>query len=106
VGKKKKFNDHPFAYRQEIELEIVTLTNLGLGLGRVALARDSSGLGVLGSELPPYPSANPDPDLSRRSPAEPETQNAELPPLAAAASPASHPAATEGARARQTRLSY
>ena len=36
VGKKKKFNDHPFAYRQEIELEIVTLTNLGLGLGRVA----------------------------------------------------------------------
>lgn len=37
VGKKKKFNDHPFAYRQEIELEIGTLTNLGSGLGRVIL---------------------------------------------------------------------
>jgi 23S rRNA (uracil1939-C5)-methyltransferase/tRNA (uracil-5-)-methyltransferase len=34
---KKKFNAHPFAYHQEIELEIATLTNLGLGLGRVAL---------------------------------------------------------------------
>jgi tRNA/tmRNA/rRNA uracil-C5-methylase (TrmA/RlmC/RlmD family) len=34
---KKKFNDHPFAYHQEIELEITTLTNLGSGLGRVAL---------------------------------------------------------------------
>lgn len=37
MGKKKRFNDHPFSYRQEIELEISTLTNLGLGLGRVAL---------------------------------------------------------------------
>jgi tRNA/tmRNA/rRNA uracil-C5-methylase (TrmA/RlmC/RlmD family) len=36
VGK-KKFNDQPFAYHQEIELEITTLTNLGSGLGRVAL---------------------------------------------------------------------
>jgi 23S rRNA (uracil1939-C5)-methyltransferase/tRNA (uracil-5-)-methyltransferase len=36
VGK-KKFNDHPFAYHQEIELEITTLTNLGSGLGRIAL---------------------------------------------------------------------
>ncbi|MDF3057985.1 MAG: SAM-dependent methyltransferase [Rariglobus sp.] len=36
VGKfKKKFNDRPFAYHQEIELEIATLTNLGVGLGRV-----------------------------------------------------------------------
>ena len=35
--KKKPFNAHPFAYRQEIELEISTLTNLGLGLGRVCL---------------------------------------------------------------------
>jgi len=35
VGKKKKtFNDQPFAYHEEIELEIVTLTNLGVGLGR------------------------------------------------------------------------
>ncbi|MDQ5977593.1 MAG: rRNA (uracil1939-C5)-methyltransferase [Verrucomicrobiota bacterium] len=36
VGK-KKFNDHPFPYRTEIELEISTLTNLGVGLGRVSL---------------------------------------------------------------------
>lgn len=32
---KKKFNDLPFPYRTEIELEISTLTNLGVGLGRV-----------------------------------------------------------------------
>lgn len=37
VGKNKKFQDVPFAYHQEIELEITTLTNLGSGLGRVAL---------------------------------------------------------------------
>lgn len=37
VGRKKKFNDYPFPYRAEIELEIATLTNLGVGLGRVAL---------------------------------------------------------------------
>jgi tRNA/tmRNA/rRNA uracil-C5-methylase (TrmA/RlmC/RlmD family) len=38
VGKKKQaFNNHPFGYHQEIELEIATLTNLGLGLGRVPL---------------------------------------------------------------------
>ena len=37
VGKKTKFNDQPFAYHAEIELEIATLTNLGSGLGRVAL---------------------------------------------------------------------
>ena len=36
VGK-KKFNDQPFAYHAELELEIVTLTNLGSGLGRVVL---------------------------------------------------------------------
>lgn len=41
VGKKKKFNDQPFAYHQEIELEIATLTNLGSGLGRVALPGES-----------------------------------------------------------------
>ena len=34
---KKKFNDRPFAYHQEIELEIATLTNLGSGLGRVQI---------------------------------------------------------------------
>jgi tRNA/tmRNA/rRNA uracil-C5-methylase (TrmA/RlmC/RlmD family) len=37
VSKKKKFNDRPFAYHQEIVLTVTTLTNLGLGLGRVAL---------------------------------------------------------------------
>jgi tRNA/tmRNA/rRNA uracil-C5-methylase (TrmA/RlmC/RlmD family) len=37
VSKKKRFNDRPFAYHQEVELSITTLTNLGLGLGRVAL---------------------------------------------------------------------
>lgn len=41
VGKKKKpFNDQPFAYHEEIELEITTLTNLGSGLGRVPLPND------------------------------------------------------------------
>ena len=37
MARNKKFNDHPFPYRTEIELEISTLTNLGVGLGRVAL---------------------------------------------------------------------
>lgn len=37
MGKKSKFNDQPFAYHAEIELEIATLTNLGSGLGRVQL---------------------------------------------------------------------
>jgi 23S rRNA (uracil1939-C5)-methyltransferase/tRNA (uracil-5-)-methyltransferase len=31
-------SNQPFAYHQEIELEIATLTNLGVGLGRVPLA--------------------------------------------------------------------
>lgn len=43
VGKKRKFNDHPFAYHQEIELEISTLTNLGSGLGRVPLLAVEAG---------------------------------------------------------------
>jgi 23S rRNA (uracil1939-C5)-methyltransferase/tRNA (uracil-5-)-methyltransferase len=34
---KKKFNDQPFPYHHELELEIATLTNLGAGLGRVPL---------------------------------------------------------------------
>ena len=34
---KTRFNDQPFAYHQELELEITTLTNLGSGLGRMAL---------------------------------------------------------------------
>ncbi|MFZ9682324.1 MAG: class I SAM-dependent RNA methyltransferase [Cephaloticoccus sp.] len=37
VPPRKKFNDHPFPYHHELELEITTLTNRGLGLGRVAL---------------------------------------------------------------------
>jgi len=37
VSKKKRFNERPFAYHQEIEVPISTLTNLGLGLGRVPL---------------------------------------------------------------------
>lgn len=43
VVKKRKFNDQPFAYHQEIELEITTLTNLGLGLGRVELPEKAPG---------------------------------------------------------------
>lgn len=34
---KRKFNALPFAYHQELELEVTTLTNLGAGLGRVRL---------------------------------------------------------------------
>jgi tRNA/tmRNA/rRNA uracil-C5-methylase (TrmA/RlmC/RlmD family) len=34
VGK-KKFNNQPFPYHHELELEVSTLTNLGVGLGRV-----------------------------------------------------------------------
>lgn len=40
---KKRFNDHPFSYHQEIELEITTLTNLGSGLGRVPLRDAATG---------------------------------------------------------------
>jgi tRNA/tmRNA/rRNA uracil-C5-methylase (TrmA/RlmC/RlmD family) len=43
VSKKKKFNERPFAYHQEIELGISTLTNLGIGLGRVDLEGADSG---------------------------------------------------------------
>ena len=31
----RKFNPHPFAYHQEIDLEVTTLTNMGQGLGRI-----------------------------------------------------------------------
>jgi tRNA/tmRNA/rRNA uracil-C5-methylase (TrmA/RlmC/RlmD family) len=37
VSKRKKFNERPFGYHQEIELSVSTLTNLGVGLGRVDL---------------------------------------------------------------------
>ncbi len=50
VGR-KKFNDRPFAYHQELELEIATLTNLGVGLGRVRLAEPLP-LGTCDLELP------------------------------------------------------
>jgi 23S rRNA (uracil1939-C5)-methyltransferase/tRNA (uracil-5-)-methyltransferase len=40
VGK-KKFNDHPFPYHHEMEMEIGTLTNLGVGLGRVRLIQQN-----------------------------------------------------------------
>ena len=36
VGK-KKFNDQPFPYHHELEMEVSTLTNLGVGLGRVLI---------------------------------------------------------------------
>lgn len=48
--RKKPFNAFPFAYHQEIELEIQTLTNLGQGLGRIRLPDsdpESSGWVVL-----------------------------------------------------------
>ncbi|MDO8543125.1 MAG: class I SAM-dependent RNA methyltransferase [Opitutaceae bacterium] len=40
--KKNKFNDHPFTYHQELELEISTLTNLGSGLARVSITDPKS----------------------------------------------------------------
>lgn len=39
---RKKFNEHPFPYHHELELEISTLTNRGVGLGRVSLPDDTS----------------------------------------------------------------
>ncbi len=32
--RRKKFNDHPFPYHHEMELEITSLTNMGQGVGR------------------------------------------------------------------------
>jgi tRNA/tmRNA/rRNA uracil-C5-methylase (TrmA/RlmC/RlmD family) len=50
VVKNRKFNDYPFGYHQEIELEITTLTNLGSGLGRVpvpsAVGKQAEGVGA------------------------------------------------------------
>ncbi|MDR1789231.1 MAG: class I SAM-dependent RNA methyltransferase [Opitutaceae bacterium] len=37
MGRAKKFNEHPFPYHHELELEIETLTNLGSGLARAPL---------------------------------------------------------------------
>jgi 23S rRNA (uracil1939-C5)-methyltransferase/tRNA (uracil-5-)-methyltransferase len=47
VGKKPKFNDRPFAYHAELELEIATLTNLGVGLARVPHPEDPAGRWVV-----------------------------------------------------------
>jgi 23S rRNA (uracil1939-C5)-methyltransferase/tRNA (uracil-5-)-methyltransferase len=38
----KKFKAHPFAYHQEIEVEIATLSNLGIGIARVAIDQNDS----------------------------------------------------------------
>jgi 23S rRNA (uracil1939-C5)-methyltransferase/tRNA (uracil-5-)-methyltransferase len=50
---KKRFNDQPFPYHAELELEISTLTNLGIGLGRVEIAE-----GGLRKADPAKPTAN------------------------------------------------
>ena len=46
---KKKFNDQPFPYHHELEVEIATLTNLGVGLGRVPLPDDGQDKSRAGS---------------------------------------------------------
>jgi tRNA/tmRNA/rRNA uracil-C5-methylase (TrmA/RlmC/RlmD family) len=43
VSKKKKYNDKPFAYHQELELTVATLTNHGIGLGRVDIEGGDAG---------------------------------------------------------------
>jgi 23S rRNA (uracil1939-C5)-methyltransferase/tRNA (uracil-5-)-methyltransferase len=99
VGRKKTFNDRPFAYRQEIELEIATLTNLGLGLGRVALPARKGGseFRVPGSE---FRVSNPETPECHSANPEPETQNSELPPPAAAGWVVMVPFALPGERVR------
>jgi len=59
VRRNKKFNDHPFPYRTEIELEISTLTNLGVGLGRVPIPESDQRSAI---------SSQPDPQVSGFSP--------------------------------------
>lgn len=49
---KKRFNDHPFPYHAEIELEISKLTNLGIGLGRVELPNTECGMRSADSTRP------------------------------------------------------
>jgi tRNA/tmRNA/rRNA uracil-C5-methylase (TrmA/RlmC/RlmD family) len=44
VVKKKKFNEHPFPYHHELEMEVSTLTNLGVGLGRVPIENQESNI--------------------------------------------------------------
>ena len=56
VGRNKKFNDHPFPYHHELELEIHTLTNRGVGLGRVTLPEDG---GQQAGDNAPSPTPGP-----------------------------------------------
>jgi tRNA/tmRNA/rRNA uracil-C5-methylase (TrmA/RlmC/RlmD family) len=58
VGRKKKFNDHPFPYRTEIELEISTLTNLGVGLGRISIESRQRGGAHAAADAPDSGSEN------------------------------------------------
>jgi 23S rRNA (uracil1939-C5)-methyltransferase/tRNA (uracil-5-)-methyltransferase len=63
VGR-KQFNDQPFPYHAEIELQIGTLTNLGSGLGRVPLPSASpESFHVLREKSPPFHSGEVDPDF-------------------------------------------
>jgi 23S rRNA (uracil1939-C5)-methyltransferase/tRNA (uracil-5-)-methyltransferase len=55
---KRKFNDQPFGYHQEIELEISTLTNRGVGLGRVPLPGVKPGAE---GQVPQPPASDPAP---------------------------------------------
>jgi tRNA/tmRNA/rRNA uracil-C5-methylase (TrmA/RlmC/RlmD family) len=56
VVKNRKFNDQPFPYHHELEMEIATLTNLGVGLGRVALPGDGQDKSRAGSSQQRDPS--------------------------------------------------
>ena len=37
----KKFTPHPFAYHEEVEVEISALSNLGVGIARVSLPENA-----------------------------------------------------------------
>lgn len=66
---KKRFNDTPFSYHQEIELEISTLTNLGIGLGRVQVATPPENKNLSTVSHPKEPEGT-EADLPRRSASE------------------------------------
>ena len=71
---KKRFNDYPFPYHAEFDLEISTLTNLGIGLGRVALPIAECGLRNADSACRSASTENPISSGSTVAGA-PETQN-------------------------------
>lgn len=73
---KKRFNDHPFPYHAELELEISKLTNLGVGLGRLELPPTNAACGIRNAD-------------SSQRPASPAVEATE--PAPAAASPLSTP---------------